>query len=174
MLQFLVTFFSKIIQTVQAETRSSWAKQVASKFSCVIAPQPWAPLFFELLLHAHGLYIESQIADNKRWIWSVDERVQSLVKEREKVLKTPRRKNSLSTPRKSVSRVGGMFVSMGKSVRRNLFGTKNNVNSMPLPDSILMFDVGPVFLKTRDGKDFKASGDGDDQTNLYSKRLRLK
>jgi hypothetical protein len=83
----------------------------------------WAISFFELLLHAHGLHIESHIRHDHREIWCIDEDFQKELEDRYKAIRTPMRRNrsNLTTPRKSISRNGLITSSPGMALKRNLF-----------------------------------------------------
>ena len=126
MLEYLIKFFCELSRKSSVNARNSWAKQLAKIGGNLIDAQPWAVLFFELLMHSHGLTGDATDLSNgtaKRLIWCLDLQFEKELRERLKVIRTPSRRN-IMTPRKSVNRQ--YFMSnvnkRGSALRKNLFG----------------------------------------------------
>ncbi|KAJ3270765.1 hypothetical protein HDV01_007457 [Terramyces sp. JEL0728] len=136
-------------------TRNQWAHQLSTVFSLLIhkSNDNWRFLFFELLLHCHGLYDSSLSI-----IWGIDDQFKKELCSRCQVMRTPSRKRVTLTPRKSRDIIG----MSGKAIKRNLFKPITNQS--------------PSFVHTMDGKEFVKSPSVDHSLDRekYSKRLRLK
>jgi hypothetical protein len=162
--------------------RVAWGRQLASTFACLISnegsgplPDTWAILFFELLLHSHGLNPESHWNCEYGEIWSLDESFVSDLNQRSKAIRTPMRRNRsnlTTTPRRSLTRHGLIKATNGVSLKRNLFRP-----TISEPSSIFL-SSGPSFLATKDGKEFVPSPSSGESLSIdretYSKRLRVK
>ncbi|KAJ3320544.1 hypothetical protein HDV06_005167 [Boothiomyces sp. JEL0866] len=111
-------------------------------------------LFFELLLHCHGLYDSSLSI-----IWGIDDPFKKEIGLRYNVMRTPSRKRVNLTPLRKSRDIIGMS---GKALKRNLFKPITNQS--------------PSFVHTMDGKEFVKSPSVDHSLDRekYSKRLRLK
>jgi hypothetical protein len=130
LLQFIITFCCRFCLESTPKQRNTWARQLSSVFAYLLShesntnlPETWAIFFFELVLHAHGLHVESHMKSENREIWCIDEAFQQELQQRHKSTRTPMRRtrNNLTTPRKSVTRHGLINTPMGTSLKRNLF-----------------------------------------------------
>jgi hypothetical protein len=110
-------------------TRNTSVRQLATVFSHLIDgscdSSPWAIVFFELLLHCQGLYLESEVEFEKKNIWCIDKEFQVQVEERLKIVRQNARKGrNAATPRKSVNRQSVLKGKPGVSLKRSLFKPK--------------------------------------------------
>jgi hypothetical protein len=134
LLQFIINFCCRLCSESTPKQRNSWARQLSSVFAYLLSSytstnvrETWAVFFFELLLHAHGLHVESHLKLENREIWCIDEAYQQEIQQR-KLTRTPlrRSRNNLTTPRKSISRNGLINTPIGASLKRNLFRPLNS------------------------------------------------
>lgn len=129
MLEYLVNFFCELCRKSSSQARNTWAKQLSVVGGHLIdnkqsdGCQPWAVLFFELLMHSHGLQDDK---DENRVIWSIDDQFEKELRERLKYLRTPSRRNMI-TPRKNASRIQMMNGKRNMAVRKNLFGSNTTI-----------------------------------------------
>ncbi|KAJ3333860.1 hypothetical protein HDU91_002832 [Kappamyces sp. JEL0680] len=136
-LQTIIEFSCDFCQRTTSRTRNYWAKQLSIVFGHVLAsnlPQTittpskrsqdasWRSLFFELLIHSHGLHHEAYGSLEAKELWTLDEEFSKELSKRYQVLRTPARKNKAGlTPRRSIIRSGIAKVMGGASLKRNLF-----------------------------------------------------
>jgi hypothetical protein len=133
-LKALVEFSCDFCQKVSARARNVWAKQLSfciggtfDQSSAAMTPSKnmpdmsWKCVFFELLIHAHGLHSEGYSAGDLKEIWTLDENLVFEVARRYQVMKTPSRRANMTPTRRSVSRNGIIRTMVGSSVRRKLF-----------------------------------------------------
>ncbi|KAJ3253823.1 hypothetical protein HK103_007684 [Boothiomyces macroporosus] len=156
LLEFIVSFCCQLCQDESQRTRNQWAQQLSTIFSQLIhkSNDNWRFLFFELLLHCHGLYDSSLSI-----IWGIDDQFKKEISLRYNVMRTPSRKRVNLTPLRKSRDIIGMS---GKALKRNLFKPITNQS--------------PSFVHTMDGKEFVKSPSVDSSLDRekYSKRLRLK
>jgi hypothetical protein len=93
----------------------------------------FASMFFELLMHCHGLNTEAHNALSEREIWCLAETTMKKIKRELAVLKTPS-KRCQTTPRKAVTRNNHMRAGF-TSAKRSLF--KSHGTPTPVYNSIL-------------------------------------
>ena len=171
MLEYVINFFCDLCRKSSIQARNTWARQLATIGGRLIdnsnrekmdTCQPWAILFFELLMHAHGLKDEGF---GNRMIWSIDAGFEKELRDRLRSMRTPSRRN-IVTPRKSVTRLNLFNGKRSSTLRKSLFGRPSIIE---VPTSNIVLKLGPTFIATQDGK----HGDSNDR-DVYSKRLRLK
>lgn len=149
LLKELVEFTCDFSQRATSRLRNVWAKQLSIVFGhaleereLIVNPSTpskksteasWKALFFELLIHSHGLHAEAYSTHERKDIWSLDDEFNQELKKRYQVMKTPARKTKVGmTPRRSVSRMGLVKSMSGASLKRNLFKSPfvESVNGM--------------------------------------------
>jgi hypothetical protein len=122
-----VKFSCNLCEKTNSSSRNAWARQLATIFSHLIdsssEASAWAIVFFELLMHCHGLYAESQSIDDKKDIWCLDKEFQKELTDKLKTMKTIalKRSRNASTPRRSINRSNCIKGKIGSSLKRNLF-----------------------------------------------------
>ena len=135
LLNELIEFTCDFSQRATSRLRNVWAKQLsivfghalekkdlASNVSTPCMEASWKALFFELLIHSHGLHSEAYVIEEKKEIWTIDEDFNLELKKRYQIMKTPARKTKVGmTPRRSISRIGLVKSMSGASLKRNLF-----------------------------------------------------
>lgn len=188
-LKLLIEFTCELCQKVSSRARNVWAKQLSVCFGGTLDQSPsimttpsrklaepsWKCVFFELLIHAHGLHFEGYSSNGDlKDIWTLDEPLVLEIARRYQVMKTPSRRVNMTPTRRSVSRSGIIRTMAGSSVRRNLFKPSKKSD----PSKSILTIAEPLNFISVSSEPGAASSAQADQASLdrdvYSKRLRIK
>lgn len=159
----LVEFTCDFSQRASSRTRNVWAKQLSIVFghaleasdvshgstpSKKVTDAGWKALFFELLIHSHGLHSEAYVSNDKKDIWTLDEEFEKELKVRYQLSKTPskRAKMGLTPNRRSVTRMNPMMIRSGSCVKKRIFKPSNLETSVGLQNGLFAKLSPPLIL----------------------------